>query len=187
MRHARPNTPPFLASVTIRSVERRKVTTMARITYAWILRKLLQLFGRLKIESARRKRRQSNRPLRKPRPRLKQKRTASRRRRQSKRPLRKPRPRLKQKRSASWRRRQSNRPLRKPSERRRRNASGRRHCLSSLRWVSRTRAGMPCCLTSRTIMSPQSFIDSAKMSLPFKGARGAVAQLQRELRVRPRW
>ena len=43
------NTQPFLASATIRSVERRKVTTMAQITYAWILRKLLQLFGRLKI------------------------------------------------------------------------------------------------------------------------------------------
>ena len=49
----------------------------------------------------------------------------SRRRRQSNRPLRKPRLRLKQKRSACRRRRQSNSPLRKPSERRRRNASGR--------------------------------------------------------------
>ena len=39
--------------------------------------------------------------------------------------LRKPRLRLKQKRSACRRNRQSNSPLRKPSERRRRNASGR--------------------------------------------------------------
>jgi len=37
------------------SVERRQVTTLARITYAWILWKLLQLCGRLKSQNASRR------------------------------------------------------------------------------------------------------------------------------------